>query len=320
MSPKQNLDDFLEQIKRSETEIHSLNSRAFGVGCFGVLLGAGVPIGLGVLVYNWREVPGKHEFWQIAIVAVFAAALSYFMSRPLRARAGRTHDVGSARYGEEIARPVIALLRPDFNYDPKGALTMTSLKASRLFNTDLCDPQPGVGFIPIISGHQIRGVVAGLPFVMHEVTITGHGGEFQRLLTGFFQRFELPFDVGGRLRVRSTAGDPERRPGSAGLNVVDPKVVRLVPVYEVEATGNLATRLVTREMATLLNSQAETEFTCHLSIDGKSAWIAIDRRRPWFEARYNSLIAAAGVEELRATFDFTDAMAKAIQTAWVDQT
>ncbi|MEO8361788.1 MAG: hypothetical protein ABI672_17265 [Vicinamibacteria bacterium] len=116
------------------------------------------------------------------------------------------------------------------------------------------------------------------------------------------------------------SGAPERRPGLVGFTVVDPKRVGISPGYELEASGNLAARLMTRGLATLLNARAETEFTCHLSIDGRNAWLAIDRRRPWFKARYNALVAAAGVDELRTTFDFIEAMASAIQTAWSDQT
>lgn len=256
-------------------------------------------LGAAALVYQRHAfgLDGARLWAAVAAGVAIAIAAATYGARRLVPAALTARRRAVRRFHDEVARPAVAWLRPGWSYDATSTLTPDELFASRLFQR--------IPLTRFATRGRVRGEAYGLPFEMHDVAAAGDtvGGAPRIVLRGFLAHVRLPEPLPGHARLCRRLGETIwRRPPMDGYRPLAAAAAALGDAYHVDATPDGLDPHGLPGLMPLMADLAGRGGQVHVAYGGLSAWVAIERSRPWFEPRPQPPYAADDLVELDEAF------------------
>lgn len=274
---------------------------SFAGGAIGCL----VPMALMVVLIangnEWKRLPW---FQPAAIGAGVVALACAVLGSLLYRSAQRTFEPVDARVDDELLRPFVALLVDG------GTLAFPD-ESIREWRPSLLFPK--LAHIHAAEGktNRVTGRIGGLPAVLDELVIRFRNDSDATTFSGWIVRLELPFAVGGHLRIRRTSlacdalvgeDDFERLEGEEARLATGHRIDAAAPGAALELTdgpapsGLPSTVVLTEGLIGALRAAPKLE----LAVSGRTLWIAARGPRAfdnrvnvaWFDADYGLRTAA----------------------------
>jgi len=305
------IDAFFSGLASRRDELARRYRAGWPLGLAGCGIGCLLPIGLLLAFIGFRDRWQGHPLYTTGTVAACLVALaSLGIGLALYQRAQRIYEPVDAAVTADLLAPLAAFLVPGATLERHGLEDSVEWRPSLLF------PRAAHPHEHAVS--RVTGRLAGLPTAIDEMLIRFRNDSDSSTFTGWVARLELPFTVGGHVRVRIPARGYGSLMWNEGFEPMPDAQARLGTRHEIDAaapgvapegaegataSGVPVDVLLTDALFGLLQARPRMQ----LAATGRTLWVAVQRMRV-FEPRSGVVLfgkdagrqAAADIADLEA--------------------